>query len=573
MEFKYTPTPWENTGVEPPTELKDTGFVAGYKPPAGYFNWIFNKYTRCIEELQQFVLSCDEGKAEKDHTHDTATSTDNGFLSKEDKIKLDELIENGGGVNDYLDLLNRPNLYKKETGFWCNKGSPLNKQPGDISLGSLVLVKNRDTITDETYVGIDLSRTYPRVDTPSLSISMVGDHVLYECCIGSGEDLDCRAENSIIYGEKNRIEGGRGGGCLCGGYNNYIGNNTPFMIMSGGSNTASGSNSVVSGRNNTVEPGGTINQCLILGDENKINPGSVPAMSLDNSAVLGEANTILGNFSNAVIAGGANKCTNAYSSIIGGSRNEIMGGHSLVCGSLLISMEQTSVLGKRNKAPIAADLYSTVGDLFIVGNGSGPEPARSNALRVAATGDIYGTKAFNATGADYAEQFEWQDGNPENQDRRGLFVTLEGEKIRPATSEDDFILGVTSATPSVVGDNFADDWQGKYKRDIFGEKLTQEEIVPEHTDHAGNLIPEKTIQTWVLTPDFDPEMDNKYIPRDKRKEWAAVGMMGKLVVCDDGTCEINSYCLPGENGVATKSEAGYRVMARLDESHIRILIK
>ena len=40
---------------------------------------------------------------------------------------------------------------------------------------------------------------------------------------------------------------------------------------------------------------------------------------------------------------------------------------------------------------------------------------------------VYGTGAFNASGADYAELFEWADGNPDHQDRAGLFVTLQGD--------------------------------------------------------------------------------------------------------------------------------------------------
>lgn len=105
-----------------------------------------------------------------------------------------------------------------------------------------------------------------------------------------------------------------------------------------------------------------------------------------------------------------------------------------------------------------------------------------------------------------------------------------------------------------MGDNYADDWKGKYKRDVFGEKIR---------DENGS---------WALNPDYDPEQDTSYIPRDQRKEWAAVGMMGKLVVCDDGTCQVNGYCFPSKDGVATASDTGFRVMKRLDENHIRILV-
>jgi len=50
--------------------------------------------------------------------------------------------------------------------------------------------------------------------------------------------------------------------------------------------------------------------------------------------------------------------------------------------------------------------------------------------------------------------------------------------------------------------------------------------------------------------------------------------LGKLVTLDDGSCQVNGWCRVGAGGKATASETPtkYRVMKRLDESHIRILI-
>ena len=41
---------WENEGVEPSANLKENGFVAGYKPPAAVFNWLFNKLIKRANE-------------------------------------------------------------------------------------------------------------------------------------------------------------------------------------------------------------------------------------------------------------------------------------------------------------------------------------------------------------------------------------------------------------------------------------------------------------------------------------------------------------------------------------------
>lgn len=52
MDFINLPIIWENAGVKPPDSLLKDGFRAGYKPPAPYFNYIFNNYGNCIDELQ-----------------------------------------------------------------------------------------------------------------------------------------------------------------------------------------------------------------------------------------------------------------------------------------------------------------------------------------------------------------------------------------------------------------------------------------------------------------------------------------------------------------------------------------
>ena len=127
-------------------------------------------------------------------------------------------------------------------------------------------------------------------------------------------------------------------------------------------------------------------------------------------------------------------------------------------------------------------------------------------------GQAYCDGAWNGGGADYAENFEWVDGNPNNEDRRGYSVILEDSKIRKAVSDDDptKIIGVISGNPSVVGDTAHMRWKGKYLRDEFGAY---------DLDENGDR---------QLNPDFDP--DQEYVAREDRKEWAAVGLVGKLRV-------------------------------------------
>ena len=211
------------------------------------------------------------------------------------------------------------------------------------------------------------------------------------------------------------------------------------------------------------------------------------------------------------------------------------------------------------------------GSLFIIGNGTSAG-AGSNAFRIATDGGVYGTKAYSSSGADYAEYFEWKDGNVNKEDRVGLFVTLDGEFIRLANIDDDYILGVVSSTPSIIGDSyFGDNWHGMYEKDIFGRVLTEVVHVDEYADDNGNIIPEHDEKRVILNQAWNPEL--KYINREDRQEWDAIGMLGKIIVVDDGTCQINGYCKVSNNGIATKSENGYRVIQRLDDNHIKIIFR
>lgn len=53
--FKHESPGWKEEGTEPLEELKDKRFSAGYKPPAGFFNWFWTRVSRCITELQDKV--------------------------------------------------------------------------------------------------------------------------------------------------------------------------------------------------------------------------------------------------------------------------------------------------------------------------------------------------------------------------------------------------------------------------------------------------------------------------------------------------------------------------------------
>lgn len=129
--------------------------------------------------------------------------------------------------------------------------------------------------------------------------------------------------------------------------------------------------------------------------------------------------------------------------------------------------------------------------------------------------------------ADFAEVGEWSDGNPNNEDRIGYFVSVytsePGKTMVKATSSSD-VRGVTMLHPAFAGNASAD----KY-------------------DSDGNLL----------------------------KQYDYVGFAGFVPVIDNGTCEVNGRCMPADDGTAVPSSnnLGYHVIERIDSTHVLVLVE
>ena len=173
-------------------------------------------------------------------------------------------------------------------------------------------------------------------------------------------------------------------------------------------------------------------------------------------------------------------------------------------------------------------------------------------------GNAYADASWNGGGADYAEFFEWLDGNTSDEDRKGISVVLDNGKIRAATGSDntDNIIGVISAAPVVVGDSASERWKEKWITDDFGGVIEETYTITEWYDetekkkvnYSTDLIPSDVTVgagSSVLSTDengnaftrkkLNPSWDSTatYIPRKDRKEWDIVGLMGKLKVKSD----------------------------------------
>jgi len=292
-----------------------------------------------------------------------------------------------------------------------------------------------------------------------------------------------------------------------------------------------------------------------------------------SSFVMGGSNTAEAVFSTCM---GTNNSTKGYAAIAGG-----MGTTANLCCEVVMGRWNIPSSGSNTS-------WASNGNAIVVGNGNNLIAA--NSFRVTNYGAVYALSAFNSTGADYAEYFEWLDGNTENEDRIGYFVTLENGKIRIANEKDTFILGAVSAIPGVIGNSYEDGWKDMYLTDKWGRLQYEDVSVPAVTESVyhdavmgddGEVISDAWSEEvevapacvelrLAVNPEYDPNVE--YVPRSQRKEWGVVGMLGRIKVFNDGTCAAGTFCRPDAKGRATASESGYLVI-EVNEDIAEILIR
>ena len=500
MATTFTAPPsWSNVGVAPSETLKTNGFQAGYKPPAPVFNYMFNKYGICIDELQK-------GKADTYHTHGMNNIT--GL----------EAALSGKASISHLHA-----EYEKKTGKSLHMQTVYPESGKSVQAGS----------------GAEIFNDYKER-------TFATDGTVNQGNVASGEFSHAEGTKTTAVGYASHAEGEATKA-------NYEASH------------AEGLNTEASGA--TAHAEGTITTASSYAAHAE---GQNVTASGESAHAEGHSTKASGNNSHAEGYGATASGENSHAE---GIFTKAIGANSHASGVSTTANDYQFVTGKYNIDKTGCtdtSDQSTDNSIFIIGYGTAS--TKANAFRVTAAGKCMGAQSFGSSGADYAEFFEWRDGNKKAEDRRGLFVTLDGDKIRLATAADDYIVGVISANPSVVGDVQSENWHGMYKKDVFGQPLTETVEVPESTDEeTGEVVSAHTITRYVVNPDYDP--DEEYTSREFRKEWACVGLMGKLVVVDDGTCEVNGYCKAADGGKATKSDTGYRVMKRIDSTHIQILYR
>ena len=289
------------------------------------------------------------------------------------------------------------------------------------------------------------------------------------------------------------------------------------------------------------------------------------------NTIIGEHNTLT-NGTAMFVRGKENTVTNAGYSDVGGDGNTVTNVNTCDvhgCENQVTNAGFTTVRGDDitvehvGWAVVFGKGHSVEGDgydcgLFVSGKGATVTGHNlmfvvansGNIFTIDTSGNVTASGTITPGGADYAEFFEWLDGNPDNEDRRGMLVNLSGDKIVPAHGDD--FIGVISANPSVIGNNAEMHWHGKYKTDVFGCVLK---------DEAGKPI---------ISEEYKKQ---QYKPRSERPEWGLVGLVGRLIVTDDGSCKVGGY-ISARNGVATSCYTGNaRVLRRIDDKHIEVLLK
>ena len=426
--------------------------------------------------------------------------------------------------------------------------------------------------------------------------------------IAGGNTNSANTGNGIFIGGgiSNRVSSNRGS--IVGGQYNVVTGN--FSTIAGGhSNTASGLYSSVGGGqfnqasgNHSNITGGQFNTATsiysaVIGGfktsisgvshfsfigggqqntSNALNTGIVGGFNNSTrgagSFVGGGNNNIASGIRSTVIGGQTNTVSNSYSGIFAGRNNAATSPHSVVLGGFYntVGGSQSATIGGRGNGAIHANCVVMGGggrtsgpyQLVIGGVGTLTSSLVNNRFRVDArdsfaNGACYANGGFFAFGADYGEFFEWFDGNPNNEDRTGYFVSLIDGKIEIGNSN---IVGIISNNPSAVGDSADFYWTDMYLKDDFGNMLKEEYTKHEwieymiekvaFTNSVGNKFKEypnpsnkngvpftgnistsattSTISVPKINIDYDQA--STYVPRSKRKEWSVVGLLGKLYV-------------------------------------------
>ena len=516
-------------------------------------------------------------KAANSHTHDNRYYTEseiNNLLSN----KATSIVVSKGDYND----MKTPGLYTMRT-------ITANSPDGGNYFGLLVLKSDNGDYVEQIAVKESSGNVYVRYLSGS-------SWSAWKSLIDDAAKRSIYGDTIISCGRKSATT--MGSNSIAHGFEAEASNN--YAVSLGYKNTANGDCAYAQGYGNIS----SANQSNAHGYKNTASGSCANAEGSSNIAsgscanARGSLNISSGSCSDAE---GSENTASGNCSHVGGQKSSAVSTDSFAHGTYCYAGGWgQAVFGRHNKKTPDSE-KEKVGDMLIVGNGYDISNL-SNAFRVHYNGMAYVKTAYNTGGADYAELFEWLDNNVKREDRVGYFVALEGNKVRIASSQD-YILGIVSGAPSVIG-NSPEDWAGRWKKDTFGRSIKEISKIPimAHEIYEEPILDEDGKETGeyerktreVETGEFtelehpiaveDYDSSKPYICRIDRPEWAAIGMLGVLAVYDDGSCQVNGYCRVADGGIATTAEGeymlaegkilrGYRVIERVTDDIIRVIFR
>lgn len=387
------------------------------------------------------------------------------------------------------------------------------------------------------------------------------------------------ADSSSIIGGQNQTIDNSSNSFIGGGFNGTIEDASYSFIGGGYNNTIKYPNClhtfIGGGINNIIS--GSSNSVIVGGSDNEISSTGFAGAEL-NSIVGGQQNIIdTGYFCSIISSTSSFMRVNFASVIIGGGVNTIQTsqGVGIICSDSSVSNGSVDsvILGGKGLELDGSDFSAMFGggaktttygankDFVVVMGGTDttiPTTTNNTIAFDMKAGNGYWDGAADVGPADYAEYFEWNDGNLLNEDRVGYFVSLVGEKIEIGNSD---IIGIVSSTPAMAADAAPLKWKDTYLRDEFGRKIQEKYeiyVLNKNTsaetriyiDERKNIYKEvpspgnilgvlyngdssskeyaKDYYSMKLNPLYDP--NENYTPRKDRPEWSPIGLLGKLYV-------------------------------------------
>jgi hypothetical protein len=184
--------------------------------------------------------------------------------------------------------------------------------------------------------------------------------------------------------------------------------------------------------------------------------------------------------------------------------------------------QQNNVMTTGNVFAIEANAVTSAFNMIMLTKGI--DTTVNPIFRVEASGNVYADGPYSSAGADFSEMFEYEDGNPSNEDRRGRTVVLANAgfiRVSANTDVSGNIIGVVAANPTVVGGTAWSSWTGTYLRDSFGTVLYANVEV---STPDGPVV----VSQPVVNPAYDANV--AYIPRERRQEWDPIAITGRVLI-------------------------------------------